>query len=105
VSEVVVTAPIPIRKAKAEYGSISKVKGISRAMPTIPPRPGITPIVNPTSTPAANTMRRAGSSMMLRADIANSSALKSNSVSSGAQVFPGGEQYGALLCPEFIDCY
>ena len=43
VSLVVVTAYMPSRKAKADTGSIVKVKGSRIAMPTSPERPGTAP--------------------------------------------------------------
>ena len=39
------------RRAKAETGSILKVKGRSRTRPIAPPSPGIAPIMIPTRQP------------------------------------------------------
>jgi hypothetical protein len=66
VSEVVVTEPIPRRKAKADEASIFKVKGSRRAIPTTPPSPGMIPIPSPIMTPDARITRRAGSSIAAR---------------------------------------
>ena len=60
VSEVVVTASMPMMKAKAEMGSMSKVKGSRSARPVTPPTPGITPSMRPRKVPARSMMRCAG---------------------------------------------
>ena len=60
VSEVVVTASMPMMKAKAEMGSMSNVKGSRSARPVTPPTPGITPSMRPRKVPARSMMRCAG---------------------------------------------
>ena len=67
VSDVVVTDPIPSRKAKAANLSMSNVNGSNSAMPTIPPRPGITPRIRPMITPPNRNASRMGSDMMISA--------------------------------------
>ena len=51
-SEVATTDNKPIIIAIPEIGSIPKTKGNKRDRPTVPPNPGITPTINPITTPA-----------------------------------------------------
>jgi hypothetical protein len=67
VSEVAVTAHMPIRKASAVCASIAWVNGINSAMPASPPMPGIMPMTSPSTMPARMMATRAGSSTMARA--------------------------------------
>src|SRR5579883_3218055 len=85
VSEVAVTAHMPIRKARAVWASMAWVNGISRARPPRPPMPGSMPMTSPSPMPEQMMAKRAGSST-------TASALSALSISKGAfrHVLNGG---------------
>ena len=62
VSEVCTTASAPISMASAWAGSMPNVTGSRMATAPVPPRPGISPITRPATTPIASMMNREGSS-------------------------------------------
>ena len=51
VSEVATTESKPIIIAIPEMGSIPKTNGSNKDKPTVPPKPGMTPTINPITTP------------------------------------------------------
>ena len=70
VSDVAVTAHMPIRKASAVCASIAWVKGMSSARPPRPPMPGRMPMMRPSTTPNITMAKRAGSNTIARAEMA-----------------------------------